>query len=194
MDTAKKEEIEKRVCEINKASEKYQLIHATSAIEKIFQTKIQNDYKERYNEIKEKISNTSEQDEMYALFKEAEELNKESRQRVRIIVEYLSQIKPGNARIFRTENNNFQITLPKEMENIRKDDETIDFDRLKALRQLMAHEIGHVVLHSGVLDNNKDASLNRWDPNLGPEDEAEYFAEKLIELRKIHNEELHMNI
>lgn len=194
MDSIKQNEIKEMVQKINRASEKYQLIHATSAIENIFQEKIQNDLKEKFKEIKFKFDSATDTDEENICLQEAKELRKESHHRVRIIVEYLSQIKPGNARIVRTENNNFQITLPKEMEDIRKADGTIDFDILKALRKLMAHEVGHVVLHSGILEEFQKPNLNQWDPDSGSEEEAEFFANQLIELRKIHNEELHKNI
>lgn len=184
----RKEEILECAKNINSASEKYQLIHATFATEKIFQEKIQQNYSEAYDEIRQEIKDTTDQEKLSKLLDKANELQNESRQKVRIVVEYLSKIKYGSARIIKRGKNNFQITLPKEMENIRNEDEKIDFDKLGILRKLMAHELGHVVLHSGILDDQ-----NIEDVNLGPDDEADFFADSLINLRRGRNEEIYEN-
>lgn len=182
----RQDEIIDLVKQINIDSEKYQLMHAIFAIENMFQKKMQQDWQNEYNDIREKIKNTSNQDELEMLFEKARELNKESMHKVTIVVEYITNLEVGNARISTTENRNFQITLPKDMENIRNDDGTINMEALTALRKLMAHELGHVVLHSGILTDVEIDDLNK-----GSEEEAEFFAEKLLELRRIHNEEVH---
>lgn len=182
----RKDEILAKASEVNAASEKYQLIHATFAIEKLFKDKIQQTYAAEFSAIREELLEASDADKQQELMHRAKKLQKESTQKIRVIVEYLPQIKYGSARITKTENNNFQIILPKEMENIRKTDGTIDFEKLKDLRRLMAHELGHIMLHSGVLDEQ-----NVKDVNDGSDEEADFFAETLIDLRKQRNLEIH---
>lgn len=182
----RKQEIIDIVKQINVASEKYQLIHAIFAIEKMFQKKMQLNWQNEYRDIREKIKNTDNSDELEVLFDKARELNKDSMHKVTIVVEYISNLEVGSARISTTENHNFQITLPKDMEDIRNIDGSINQESLINLRKLMAHELGHIVLHSGMLDGNITS-----DPNKGSEEEADYFAEQLLKLRRIHNEEIH---
>lgn len=185
----REDEIVELVNQINDASEKYQLIHAIFAIEKMFQKKMQQNWQNEYNLIREQIKNTNNQDDLETLFEKARELNKESMHKVTIVVEYISNLEVGNARISTSENHNFQITLPKDMENIRNQDGTINVKALTDLRKLMAHELGHVVLHSGILN---DVEVD--DPNMGSEEEAEFFADKLLELRRINDEETHLKL
>lgn len=77
--------------------------------------------------------------------------------------------------------------LPKVMENTRQKDGKINIERLGRLHKLMAHELGHIVLHSGVLNQNSEKI------NEGPEEEAALFADRLISLRKERNSEIYDN-
>lgn len=184
----RKNEIKENATEVNLASEKYQFIHATFAIEKILEDKIQQNYKDEFDSIRQQIKDTSDSNQLQEILEKAKERQKVIAQRTktRIYVEYISQLKYGNARINKSANNNFHILLPKEMENVRDINNEIDWGKLRDLRKLMAHELGHIDLHSGILDN-----LNIIDLNQGPDDEADYFADVLINLRKDRNQEIY---
>lgn len=180
----RKTDIENLAININRLSEKYQLIHATFAIEKLFKDKLQEFYSCEFARLREKIRNVTNAEEQEALYKEAEELRSESNKRIKIRIDYIAQMREDSARVTRTPSNNFIIVLPKCMENIRKENGEIDLEMLGRLRKLMAHELGHVVLHSGILDFQKSTNDSDF------EEEADYFAEKLLALRKENGKEM----
>lgn len=175
---------------VNTASEKYQLIHATFAIEKMFKDKMQEHYQKEYEAIRQQLLNEEDEDKREQLYQSANDLQKESNKKIKILIDYLPQIKDNSARITKTHSNTFLIMLPKSMENIRDDDGNIDFKKLAKLRHLMSHELGHIVLHSGVMDFGIN-KLNDISNDL--EEEADCFAEHLIMLRKKRNEEIYKN-
>lgn len=182
----RKEEIAHWAAEVNRVSENYQLIHATFAIEKIFRDHIEEEYNQRVLEFRQKLGDPAlNANERKELMQQFENLRSAASKKYTIRVNYIRQIKEGSARITQTKNNTFLIALPKAMENTRQADGKIDLDRLLDLRQLMAHELGHIVLHSGVLDTCKT------EVNTGSEDEAVLFAENLITLRRKRNSELY---
>lgn len=181
------EYIKSLAAEVNKISEKYQLIHATFAIEKLIEDKLRETVNTEIAVIRNQLALETDKDVQDRLFKQVQELRTDVGSKVRIIVEYLPQIEDDNARLTRSSRNTFLIFLPKSMENVRKSDGTIDFERMGRLRKLMAHELGHIVLHTGILcpketltDEEKEA-------------QAELFAVTLIELRKERNEEIYSN-
>ena len=181
------EYIKSLAAEVNKISEKYQLIHATFAIEKLIEDKLRETVNTEIAAIRNQLALETDKDVQDRLFKQVQELRTDVGSKVRIIVEYLSQIEDDSARLTRSSRNTFLIFLPKSMENVRKPDGTIDFERMGRLRKLMAHELGHIVLHTGILcpketltDKEKEA-------------QAELFAVTLIELRKERNEEIYAN-
>lgn len=177
--------IKNLAAEVNKVSEKYQLIHATFAIEKLIEEKLHQNVNTEIAEIRKQLTIETDKDAQERLFKKVQELKADVGSKVRIIVEYLPQIEDNSARLTRSSRNNFMIFLPKSMENIRKSDGTIDFERMGRLRKLMAHELGHIVLHTGILYPCEDL------PDEEKENQAELFAITLIELRKKRNAEIH---
>lgn len=172
---------------VNEISEKYQLIHATFAIEKLLQDKLKEDIRKEMSELRERILNEDDKEAQLDLFNEATDLKTGKRSRVRIIVDYLPQIEDDSARLTRTPGNTFIIYLPKSMESIRSIDGNINFEKLGRLRKLMAHELGHIVLHSGILCEKEDIEDSCH------EEEADTFANILIELRRKRNAEIYMD-
>lgn len=179
------EYIKSLAAEVNKISEKYQLIHATFAIEKLIEDKLRKNINEEIANIRRQLTLETDKDVQDRLFKQIQELRTDMGGRVRIIVEYLPQIEDDRARLTRSGRNTFWIFLPKSMEDIRKSDGTIDFGRMSRLRRLMAHELGHIVLHTGILF----PCVNL--PDEEKECQAELFATELIDLRKDRNEEIY---
>lgn len=180
----RKKEIEAMVSKINAFSEKYQLIHATVAIEKLYKEQVQQEYQEQFAALRAEIKETNDSESQIALAQRAKELKKESNKRLKISIEYNDKMQADSSRTTKTLNDTFLISLPKCMANIRDDEGNIDFEQLSKLRKLMAHELGHIVLHSGFF--NKDCTMSECDS----ENEADYFAEKLLILREKHSGEL----
>ena len=130
-----------------------------------------------------------------SLVQKAKALKKVAHRKINILVDYLPQIKDNSARITWIQNNTYMIVLPKSMESIRDADGKIDFKVLSALRKLMAHELGHVVLHAGIFDSpiGDSKTYKQIEITDLTEQEAEIFAEKLISLRRARNEEIHQD-
>lgn len=183
----KAEYIKSLAAEVNKISEKYQLIHATFAIEKLVEDKLRENVNAEIAQIRKRLALETDKDAQERLFKQVQELRTDVGSKVRIIVEYLPQIEDDSARLTRSSRNTFLIFLPKSMENVRNSSGTIDFERMRRLRKLMAHELGHIVLHTGILCPEENLTDEE------KEEQAELFAVTLIELRKQRNEEIYSN-
>lgn len=184
MDSKRQEQIDRLVVEINSFSEKYQLIHAVTAIEKLYKDKEQSFYSKKFADIRSRILGESDPDKRDAYFKEAQRIKEDSNKRVKIIIDYNARISDNSARTTKTNNNTFFIALPKSAETIRNEDGHFDTERLGNLRKLMAHELGHIVLHSGVW-----REFPKSVDEATQEEDAEYFASKLLSLRDTHSTE-----
>ena len=181
----RKQQIEELVSKINDFSEKYQLSHAIFAIEKLYKQKIHADCQERFARVREEAKNVAydDDDAIKALNDQAEQIKKDSLHRIRIIIEYSESLENNSSRVIRSQDDVFCISLPKCMENIRTTDGTIDNSLLTSCRRLVAHELGHIVLHEGLFD----------EPKLICEDEADCFADYLLALRRVQHDEILLN-
>ena len=187
LDVEEKARIYKVAKKVNDASEKYQLIHAMFAIEKRHKENQKDRFSDVFEEIRNKLCQEIDDSEKEDLKKRVAEVRAESSKNAKITVDYLSQIKYGCARtVSKDYDDGFVIMLPQSMENIRDEYGNINFSELKKLRKLMAHELGHIMLHADSLKNCEKMTDRQ-------EEEADYFAKKLIELRKKRNEEIHKN-
>lgn len=194
LDQARVAEIQHLAGRINSTSEKYQLIHAMFAIEKIFRDNSNSRYKDAVRKVWNDLKNPNlSADQKAGLMQQAKDLREEANKRIRILVDYIPQIKEDSARITQTQHNTFMIVLPKSMECTRGADNKINFEVLGALRRLMAHELGHIVLHSGLFDSYDEGSKERREIEITDvsEEEAEIFAGTLIDLRRDRNREIY---
>ena len=185
MNEKQKSYISDLATQVDSFSEKYQVIHAAFAIEQILRDKKQEQHDQEIADLVREITLTTDRDKSEELIEQVKEKKKENNPNCRIIISYVTYLAPGCARTHRTANDTFFIGLPKSMECIRKPDNTIDFERLNSLRKLMAHELGHIILHSGILIRDVVA-LTEEEKEI----EATYFAECLIKLRHMYNNEL----
>ena len=186
---ARTKAIEEFAMMVNKASEKYQLIHATFAIEKLFQEKMSRESNARVIELRNQLKEENDPERQKQIHLEAKELQKGEDKRIRILVNYISisQLPETSARIAKTPNNTFIISLPKSLENVRNPDGAINFEKIKQLRELMAHELGHIVLHTGIFQLDGAPICVPGEE----EEEAEFFAQRLLELRRERNSEIY---
>lgn len=187
MELGRQQEIKEIATNVNLESEKYQLIHACSAIENLMNEKYKKNYEEAIDKLKGRIKECSVgSDTFNELIKKVSDIKDESRKnRVTISINYLSSLTGKNARTTKI-GTYFMISLPKEMEQIRKEDGTIDFEKMKELRNLMAHELGHILLHSDFINEKGIKPMNH-----SIEEEAELFADTVIELRRERNKQIY---
>ena len=181
----RKQDIQKQAIEVNKVAEDYQLIHACFAVQKILNERIQNHLKTKVDKLSEKFSDENlSNEQLLLLHKEKTELELEcARQHIIISVRYLDTFYGENARvtIIGLYKNVFMISLPAELKGIRDGEGTFDYEKMKRLRKLMAHELGHILLHTDSIINDIDVD------DEDKEDESKYFAEIILELRKQRN-------
>lgn len=177
----RKTQIEQTVCEVNKFSEKYQLSHAIFAIEKMYKEKVYAECQARFSSLRDEARIADSDDDVIAELNErAEQIKKDSLRRIRIIIEYSNSFCMNSSRIMRSQEDVFTIYLPKRMENIRTASGEIDNELLFTCRKLVAHELGHIVLHEGLFGQAQEDM----------EEEADCFAECLLALRKIQHGEI----
>lgn len=182
----RKKEIYEQAKKVNTVSEEYQLIHACYAVQKIINEHINRVYAEKFKEIREKLMDEDiDSDTTETLLKKKHELDKENQKsRINISIRYIDSLTGFNATTTRigTYKNTFIISLPKELGNIRSDSGEFHYDKMKSLRRLMAHELGHVLLHTDYI--NEDG-VDDKDGNM--EEESNYFAEVILNLRRERN-------
>lgn len=187
---------DKRVAEIHECAEKvnrmaegYQLIHACFAVQKIINERINNLYAKKFDEIRSELSDDSiDMDKATQLLEEKRRLEMENRKkRISISVRYISSLKGMNARTtcVGTYKNSFVISLPEELSCIRDESGEFDYDKMRGLRWLMAHELGHIILHT---ENINEDGFDECDTD--KEEESNCFAKKILELRRERNKKL----
>lgn len=194
LEQAKVVRIQEMAARVNEISETYQLIHAMFAIEKMYRDNSGSQYRAKVREILDRLSNPAiSAEERENLVLEAKNLKENYSKKINILVDYIPQIQENSARITWTQNNTFMIVLPKSMESTRGEDGKINFKVLGALRKLMAHELGHIVLHSGLFDSPCDVQSGHKQIEISAvsEEEAELFASELISRRRDRNAEIY---
>lgn len=190
MDGLRKKEIREKAEKITHESEKFQLIHATYAARSMIKGMVMEYYKKRFEELSKRIverikngldieNETAEKKELLAKTKQSS---------FHIDVEYIDTHTEEMARVIKVENA-FVINLPKSLAlRVFKDDGTYNYEVIQKIRRLMAHELGHLILHTDELlriESTQGSKMLSTDEN---EEEARYFADELINLRRERND------
>ena len=195
MDTKRKDEINDIAKKVSHISEQYQLIHATYACQMLVKQIIMDEYTKKYDElskrIEEKILANAKYDQEQS---EKEEIDALIKQRsFHIDVAYIETTSDDAARIVKI-NNAFVINLSKSLaKQIFKSDGSYNYVVIHKIRELMAHELGHIILHTKDLfyiDSTQGSKLI-IDPE--KEEEANLFGKDLLELRKLRNERVYQD-
>ena len=185
-----KEQIYEKAKWVNSISDEYQLIHATFALEKIFNDEMKATYEKEIIKLREEIANESETDKLAGIFQRAKELKEMQRQKkIKIRLIYLKEIDENSARTTKTKNT-YMILLPEKLKCMRNEDGSMNFEKLRKLRHLIAHELGHIFLHSESILCEDSVGTRRLEGKA--EEEADCFAEQLIELQRRRNQELYV--
>lgn len=195
MNTNRKKEINDIAKKVSNISEHYQLIHATYACQMLIKQIIMDEYGKRYDKLLEQI-----EEKMNAGLKydkeqtEKEEIDSLIKQRsFHIDVAYIDTTSEDAARIIKIKNA-FVINLSKTLaQQIFNSDGSYNYEAIHKIRELMAHELGHLMLHTKELlyiDSTQGSKLIR-DPE--KEEEANLFGNNLLELRKLRNERVYQD-
>ena len=193
MEGLRKQEIRTKAEEITKASERFQLIHATYAARTMIKSMVMKYYEEKCSVLSKRIEDRIEQglDIENETNEKIELLSKMKQSSFHIDVEYIDTKSEDMARVVKVENA-FVINLPKALAlKVFNEDGNYNYEIIQKIRRLMAHELGHLILHTDELlhiDGTQGSLELSFDEK---EIEARYFAEELIELRRKRNERLY---
>lgn len=195
MDTKRKNEINDIAKKVSHISEQYQLIHATYACQMLVKQIIMDEYTKKYDElskrIEEKILANAKYDQEQS---EKEEIDALIKQRsFHIDVAYIETTSDDAARIVKI-NNAFVINLSKSLaKQIFKSDGSYNYVVIHKIRELMAHELGHIILHTKDLFYIDSTQGSKLIINPEKEEEANLFGKDLLELRKLRNERVYQD-
>ena len=192
MDAKRKKEIRERAEEVENIAEHYQLMHATYACQSLIRESIIRHFTVQYKELKQKI----EQKAVKGLsFENEEKIKKELEEKLRsngfhIDVAYINTEPENAARIVKIENA-FVIYLSRSYaDNIFTSDGKRNYGVIQEIRQLMAHELGHLILHTDDLLVTDSLQGSKLIQDVEKELEADYFRDELLEFRKKRNKEI----
>ena len=164
---------------IHKYSQHRLLSHTRDACEKYIYQSEQKHYKKELDRLKESLKkSTADEDEKDSLSK-IDKVKKEfEKHSVHITINYSKSNR--TARTVR-KNNGFAIVIPFP-----------DFESKESItnaRSLIAHELGHIVLHTEELIKTDGRGSNLLN-SPEKEDEADVFSERILELKKEYYEKV----
>ena len=88
--------------------------------------------------------------------------------------------------------NAFVINLSRKLEQrIFNKDGTYNYEVIKKIRKLMAHELGHLILHTNELLNIDGTQGSKDISDEEEEKEADFFGKEIIRLRKLRNKKIY---
>lgn len=193
MEVQQKIKIKEAAKRVTDCSEQFQLIHATYACRQLIIENLKKIHYRKCKELKEKIFTQFNQSASITdqLKKEKEILHNEiANSKINIDVEYINVPDENVARVIKIENA-FVICLAKSLlESIFDSDGNYNYETIKKIRNLMAHELGHLVLHTEeLMSYDTQGSLKIKSEE--KEEEANYFKDELLELRRQRNEKMY---
>ena len=192
LDSKRRIEIREKAENIEQESERYQLVHATYACQSLIRETVEDFYKKEYDSVRKKMLerivkklDVSEQE------KEIRELEgKLKKIGFHVDVVYIDMMSEEEARVVKIENA-FVIYLPKSLGNKIIDTEgKFNYEIIRKVRKMMAHELGHLVLHTDDLMHINGTQGSKEIINEEKEAEADYFGKELLDLRRKRNEKI----
>lgn len=195
MDTERKSEIQQTAKNVSRTSEQFQLIHATYACQMLIKQVVMADYKKKYDELSDKIEKKILEGRNY-------EKDQEEKERLDILIKqrsfhidvaYIETSSEDAARVIKI-NNAFVINLSKSLaDHIFDSNGDYNYDTIRKIRKLMSHELGHLALHTDELLQIDSMQGSKLIKDADREEEASYFGDKLLELRRIRNEKIYQD-
>lgn len=193
MNAVQKKNITEKAREVTNISEKFQLIHATYACQSIIKELVIQNFSIKYEDLRKRIEEKMSHKANYeAELEEKKRLDMLIRQKnFHIDVAYIETKTEDTARVIKIDNA-FVINLSKELEKkILDKDGNYNYEVIQKIRQLMAHELGHLILHTDELLHIDGTQGSKLITDEEKEEEANYFGEQLLHFRKERNEKIY---
>lgn len=191
MESGRQKYIEEQAEKISHDSEQFQLTHAMYACTARIKEDVMKHHKMRYDVLYDIIANKKRR-------KENLDIEREEFQELKIIinnkvfhidVEYVGT-GTDEARIVQTKSR-LVISISRGSEGkIYNEDKSPNYGTIREIRKLMAHELGHIVLHTDELLENEGTQGSKLITDEEKEAEANFFAEVLLALRKKRDDEI----
>lgn len=194
MNSIKKQEIKQKAEKISHSSEQFQLIHATYACQMFIKQIVIDDYNKKRDELRERIESkmikgisyekdTAEKDRLDALIRQRS---------FHIDVAYI-ECSEDSARVVKMDNA-FIIYISKSLlKNIFDSNGQYNYQVISKIRNLMSHELGHLVLHTNELLQIDSMQGSKLIQDADKEEEADYFGQELLRLRKLRNQKIYQD-
>ena len=179
-------DIKAKASDVNNISLDYHLTHAVFACDRLLAEDFKKVGGEKTKELNKKLQDAYRKKDTLAVAKVMEKIKTLSVKKYRIFVDYID-MHPEAGRVVKADNK-LIISLPRKLATDARDEKGVfKPSGVEKLRKVMAHELGHVVLHTEALINTD--SLNGSSDLKGHEEqEAEIFAVELLRLRHERNE------
>jgi hypothetical protein len=179
----RKRGIKTRAGKVYNISFDYHLTHAVFGSDELLMDDLKETYKEKYEKIKNAISVATEKKNANLVKKldekkRALDLEVESKKH-HILIRYIDMSDSYGGRVL-SHDKKFIILLPNKLkENIKDENNELTPKVVEDLREKMAHELGHIVIHSNLVPVGDQRGTGYLDPL---DWEANVFAKELLHL------------
>jgi len=182
------QDIKAKAHEVNNISLDYHLTHAVFACDRLLADEFKKADGEKTKKLNRELQDAYRKKDINNIARVMRETKALSVKKYRIFVDYIDMSLDAG-RVVKAENK-LIISLPKKLAMDARDESgNFKTDGVQKLRKVMAHELGHIVLHTEALINN-DNLKGSLDLTGDEEQEAETFAIELLRLRHERNERL----
>jgi len=174
-----------KASDVNKISLDYHLTHAVFACDKLLADDFKKVGREKTQKLNKELQDAYRKKDAITVARLVEEKKALSVKKYHIFVDYID-MAPEAGRVIKAEDK-LIISLPQKLATDARDENgAFKTDGVQKLRMVMAHELGHVVLHTEALINTDN--LNGSSDLQGQEEqEADLFAKELLRLRHERN-------
>lgn len=179
-------EVYDKAAEVSHISLDYHFTHAAFACNKLLEDDFKKKHKKATSRLKAELDAACRKQDNNRVSELLKKIAAVKLPKYRIFVDYLDLSDPEGARVVKAEDK-LIINLPKSLaEESRDAGGYYNKAAVQKLRRIMAHELGHIVLHTEVLlsINSKQGSKEIGGDL---ECEANWFADELIRLRVERN-------
>jgi hypothetical protein len=180
---SRKKEIKGRAKRVYNISFDYHLTHAVFGSDGLLISDRMEEKSKAINELNQSLVDAARQNDnalIEKLMNDIKEKAKIKGRNYKILIDYSSMMKdPCGGRVI-TVGDQLNITLPEKLrKDLKNDDDKLIDENVQKIKKIMAHELGHIVLHTDFLSQDDligSSGLNDLDW------EADEFAAELIRL------------
>jgi len=189
-DKIREQEIKERARKVYEISFDYHLTHAVFGTDSFLHLDLRKTYKGKFSRLKEAMKKAAKDRDatlIKTLTSEEKKLDDElESKRQHILVDYIKMDDVEGGRVIKAEKK-LIISLPRKLtENMLDANGKLQKDAVAVIRKKMAHELGHIVLHTDQLPMDKTGSKGLDDREV-LDWEANVFAEELLHLYEIRD-------